>query len=118
MYYFWQHVSGKQISPKFDTPEDMSLFSDQYFEDYCIIKNDGMMLKTVGIRACEPDYRLINKYQNRHVIHWIISGEGWCNGIPIEAGNVIYLKNHSKTVNENSLNNLEYRANFAVNKVK
>ena len=94
MYYFWQHVSGKQISPKFDTPEGMSLFSDQYFEDYCIIKNDGMMLKTVGIRACEPDYRLINKYQNRHVIHWIISGEGWCNGIPIEAGNVIYLKNH------------------------
>ena len=94
MNYFWQHVSGKKISPRFSSPEDLTYFSDQYFEDYCIVTHDALMLKTVGIRACEPDYRLINKYQDRHVIHWIISGEGWCNGVPIEAGNVIYLKNH------------------------
>lgn len=94
MVIYWQHVSGKQISQKYDSPDALTQHSDLYFEDYCIRDRAPQnMLRTVGVRACEPDYCLLNKYQNRHVLHWIISGEGWCNGIPVREGNVIYLKN-------------------------
>lgn len=91
---YWQHVSGTYISPKYDSPEPLQQHSDQYFEDYCIQRSEVMCLKTVGIRSCEPNYRLINKYQNRHVLHWILSGEGWCNGVPFREGDAIYFKNH------------------------
>ena len=53
------------------------------------------------------------KIQNQKVI--LIAKE-WRVVMPEDI--VIYLKNNSKTVNENSLNNLEYRANLTVNKVR
>ena len=90
---YWQHLSGKEPSPKYSSPEPLSGFSDTYFEDYCINDKDAhFCLKTIGIRSCEPDYRLINKFQQRHVMHWVLQGEGWCNGVPFQAGDVIYAK--------------------------
>ena len=94
MDIYWQHVSGMKASHRYTSPDQLLSYSDKYYEDYCITKVSFFMLKTVGVRSCEPDYHLVNKYQERHVMHWIISGEGWCNGIPVREGDVIYCKHH------------------------
>lgn len=93
MDIYWQHFAGKNCSPKFDSPEPLLAFSDPYFEDYCIRCKDPLLgLKTVGVRYCEPDYHIMNKFQNRHALHWILQGEGWFNGKPFRAGDAIYAK--------------------------
>lgn len=93
MSVYWQHFTGDVCSPKYDSPSCLLKHSDIYFEDYLINASDPhLSLKTCGIRSCQPDYRLINKYQQRHVLHWILQGEGWCNGIAFRAGDVIYAK--------------------------
>ena len=95
MNIYWQHSTNNQPSPRYESPDLLLRHTDQYFADYCFRTDaPNMCVKTIGYRACEPTYRLINHYQNRHVIHWIINGEGWCNNIPVGPGSVIYFKSH------------------------
>ena len=37
---------------------------------------------------------MINRLVSRHVLHFIVSGEGWCNGYPVKEGDVIYFKDY------------------------
>ena len=47
-------------------------------------------MKTFGISSRDPEIRIINNCYERYVIHYILCGKGWCNGIPFQEGDVIF----------------------------
>lgn len=90
---YWQHRTDESLSPKYNKPELLLQHTDQYYEDYCIRRSTPYnILRTIGVRVCSPNYQLLNRYQNRHVLHWIIGGKAVFNGITVEEGDVIYCK--------------------------
>lgn len=100
MNIHWRHIAemGCIISPRYFDPSELFNFSDQYFEDYCILHPSKMkeifITKTLGVRSCSPVYCRANQYQPNHSIHFILSGKGTFNNMVVKEGDIVYCKPH------------------------
>ena len=90
---YWQHRSATACSPRFDHASLLTACSDRYFEDFYVSKpgeNYALMFRTAGVRHCEPNFHIINKESSRYAMHFILAGEGWCDGIVVHSGDVVF----------------------------
>ena len=90
---YWQHRSTTACSPRFDHASLLTACSDRYFEDFYVSKpgeNYALMFRTAGVRHCEPNFHIINKESSRYAMHFILAGEGWCDGTVVHSGDVVF----------------------------
>lgn len=84
-----RHLAGGMNSPIYYQPSLLLQHQDTYFEDFiCSEQAEGSsyMLRTVGLRHCEPDYRLERKVSSRYAIYYVFSGIGYADGIRVGRG--------------------------------
>ena len=88
---YWRHetAQGKKISEKIYSLHSDPGFSDQYYNDY-FCTEAPIMLKYFGIASRSPRDPIINRYNEKYNIFYILNGKGWCNGIPFEEGDIVY----------------------------
>ncbi len=86
----WKHqTEDTQISCAYTHPEDLLNHNDEYYEDFAF-NLPKCSLHTVGLRKCSPNYKMLSKCVPECVFHFILSGEGWCNGLPFHAGDILF----------------------------
>lgn len=88
----WRHINEKGRSDKFYSVNDFWKYSDLYFNDY-YVPDAPITLKTFGLCSRAPNEHIVNRYIEKYIIHYILAGKGWCNGIPFEAGDIVYCTN-------------------------
>lgn len=85
----WRHWTNNKCSEDFYTVHGYWKYNDIYYNDH-YITDSPITLKTFGICARDPKSRIVNRYSEKYVLHFILSGKGWCNGIPFEAGDIVF----------------------------
>ncbi len=88
----WRRRVYDRFSPMFRTPSELQKLSDRYFEDYCICDQDPdspFCLRTFGLRHAYPEYQMLHRISERTHFFCVLSGKGYMNGQPVEAGNLI-----------------------------
>ena len=88
-----RHLAGGMNSPIYYQPSLLLQHQDTYFEDFiCSEQAEGSsyMLRTVGLRHCEPDYRLERKVSSRYAVYYVFSGIGYADGIRVGRGDVVF----------------------------
>ncbi len=92
--FLWYHEGDGKPSLKYWSPDKMFSHDDRYFGDAVMsIKHEGLFFRSVGYRVCSPSYKFTDRIFDRHALHWILDGEGWCNGVPFAAGDILFLHN-------------------------
>lgn len=88
---YWRHQTDllKKVSEKIYSPHSESKYSDVYYNDY-FNTEAPIMLKYFGITSRSPHDPIINRYNEKYNIFYILSGKGWCNGFPFEEGEIIF----------------------------
>lgn len=86
---YWRHETKTKHSEKIYSLHTDSGYSDQYYNDY-FNPEVPIMLKYFGICSSAPQSPIINRYDGLHTIFYILIGKGWCNGIPFEAGDIVF----------------------------
>lgn len=89
----WRHWTEKEKSERLYTPDAVWRYKDLYYDDY-YTPDAPISLTTYGICSRAPESRIINRYPNKYIFHYILSGSGWCNGVPFEAGDIVYCVNN------------------------
>ena len=88
----WRHIVNNVRSEKYYSVHDYWKYADPYFNDY-YAPDAPITLKTYGICCRAPDEHIVNRYIEKYIFHYILSGKGWCNGIPFEEGEIVYCTN-------------------------
>ena len=88
----WRHNNGDKPSEKYFKVDDFWKYSDRYYNDY-YVPDAPVTLKTFGICSRAPHDHIVNRYAEKYIFHYILSGKGWFNGIPFEAGDIVYCTN-------------------------
>lgn len=86
---YWRHQIGSKHSEKMYSIHDFWRYSDQYYNDYYNTEAQ-IMLKYFGITSRSPHDPIINRFNQKYNLFYILNGKGWCNGIPFEAGDIVY----------------------------
>ena len=93
-YPYWQHRSGNRMSDLYyDDPSLLLTHNDVYYEDFFIARPSPspMILRTVGIRHCSPDYHFDHMtFGGRYAMLFIIDGEGYVDGISVTSGSIVF----------------------------
>lgn len=86
---YWRHETADKYSEKIYSPHYNSEYSDQYYNDY-FNPEIPITLKYFGISSRSPHNPIINRCNQKYGFFYILSGKGWCNGIPFEEGDIVY----------------------------
>ena len=85
----WRHSSNNKLSERLYKVDEIWKYKEQYYNDY-YTPDTPITLKTFGLCSRAPEDHIINRYVEKYVLHYILAGKGWCNGVPFEAGDIVY----------------------------
>lgn len=88
----WRHCTNDGRSEKLYSVDEIWKYSDPYYNDY-YVPDAPVTLKTFGICSRPPDDHIVNRFAEKYVLHYILSGKGWFNGIPFETGDIVFCTN-------------------------
>ena len=88
----WRHCKGEWRTEKLYSVDDVWKYDDAYFNDY-YVPDAPVTLKTFGICSRPADDHIVNRFVEKYIFHYILSGKGWFNGIPFEAGDIVFCTN-------------------------
>ncbi len=86
---YWRHETADKCSKKIYSPHSNFYSKDKYYNDY-FNPDVPITLKYFGITSCSPLYPIVNRYDDKYFLYYILSGKGWCNEIPFEEGDIVY----------------------------
>jgi len=85
---YWKHNAYKNHSEshseKLYSVDKVWKYKDEYYSDYYVPEADTT-LKTFGICSRSPEAHILNRAANKHILHYILSGTAYFNGIPVGA---------------------------------
>ncbi len=85
----WRHQNKQGRTERLYSVHDYWKYSDLYFDDY-FVPDGPTTLRIYGICSRAPDNHVINRFNDRHQLHYVLSGTGYFNGVPFKPGDVIY----------------------------
>ena len=69
-------------------------YSDEEFDD-SYTTDAPFSLRTFGICSRKSDNSILNRYIDRYILHYVLTGKGWFNGSRFEAGDIIFCTDSS-----------------------
>ena len=94
----WRHTyieKGKEYtSEKHFCTEELWQCSQGFFADY-FASDAPITLQTLGYCVRDNHNYLVNRCVDKYAIHYVLSGKGFFNGKPFEAGDILYCSKNS-----------------------
>lgn len=85
----WRHQNEQGCTERLYSVHDFWRYTDRYYDDYYVC-HEPTTLRIFGICSRAPDNHVINRFRDRHHLHYVLSGSGYFNGVPFEPGDIIY----------------------------
>ncbi|HBF15200.1 MAG TPA: hypothetical protein DDW30_05890 [Clostridiales bacterium] len=87
---YWRNGSSeRRYSVHIDRKYSDEEFDDSYNSDA------PFSLRTFGICSRKSDNSILNRYIDRYIFHYVLTGKGWFNGSRFKAGDIIFCTDSS-----------------------